>query len=907
MARNFNVQAVHKGMYPGINFRDDADGAEPAGWTSNNDASCSTVIIASLDGHRKVLQFYDFNAAGVAFVKQTFTTQTSGTIEIWIRSNDVTDRFQIQILDPTETDIGIQIQFESDKIQYYHTAAWNDATGGGILNNVWYHCKIVFDCTPDTYSFYLDGVLLDADIPFRNVLTNIGYIRLTTDSADSSYRYYIDAIGYSWDTDYKIGDNCFWKHYGESAADTFEEDDVGTQGNAITWVDTVDTAASFEIVNEFNEHKKVLRANYSSAAGGFDIAVHDLLTWGKTGWVEVWYKTDDITVDNYIDFRDSGGDVIIYFGVGNSVFEYQANGGAWTTVPGSPTPVADTWYHFYVQWYDAANDTWDLWINNVQYLDGVLTVLNQTNGIFYIRLLAFSATKYMYIDAPICSLDGDSRGDNRLFDYNATYTKQDITSTVSNVLYSNFLHGWRSATMLSKVDYEPAVLFLQIYDVTSALAMEAEIANRRQDRENRIYTLVDRNYDDLKKLSSNTFVTAKIHDPTVSGCMLKTILPNVSEADGDLILVNADTKTDAYSPVTKNYPDGQMLIDIADIADSCVIIEANGKVHLDDDLASGDALDFDTAADRLVMIHPPKINDILDTLNYFEIFGAIDPDTGERFYKIVDNSGTDKKRRWRCTNNNFRSQADVDAYATKLSTKLIPVREISIGTQGLKAHNMGTTFTYKHVDGTYNVPSAAYYVIEEAIDMDTAAATIKLSDGVIESSKYAAGFEWAQNYSDSDMAEIYETDIITTDIRFIPINSVESWKGYLLGGSTGGSVIFYWLIDEQVDDTKDIVFTWTYACIDGVTGATIDGTLDISTRKTDGTERTTWDVEEGLGVSLPSDDDGDEDIHKFSYILVAADFEASNQICVWLSITEANSQIYLQGVTAKYYIKRTLP
>ena len=416
--------------------------------------------------------------------------------------------------------------------------------------------------------------------------------------------------------------------------------------------------------------------------------------------------------------------------------------------------------------------------------------------------------------------------------------------------------------------------------------------------------MVDKNYDDLKKLSSNTFAAAKIHDPTDSGCMLKTILPNVSEADGDLILVDGDTKTDTYSPVTKNYPDGQMLIDIADIADSCVIIEANGKCHLDDDLASGDALDFDTAADKLVMIHPPKINDILDTLNYFEIFGAINPDTGERFNKIVDNSGTDKKRRWRCTNNNFRSQADVDAYATKLSTKLIPVREISIGTQGLKAHNMGTTFTYKHVDGTYNVPSAAYYVIEEAIDMDTGAATIKLSDGVIESSKYAAGFEWAQNYSDSFASEIYETDIITVypNPRADTVSgaSIDVYGRIQLDGN-GDSMLWTAYLDDKIDSTLPMTLTIVYFRVD-TDGDTITGnstvvaiaTSGVSTSESVINDNTAW---EACATGQT---------RKMQYTLPAANISPEDYIGGNFQMLEAGKDIRISVVSLRYYIKRSL-
>ncbi len=188
-------------------FEDEAVGSEPAGWVSDNDAGCSTNVIASFNGHKKVLQLYDFSAVGRAFIKNTFSVQPSGTVELFFRSDDVTDELQIQLVPSGEASLGVQIQIESDKIQYFHTGAWHDATGGGVSDNIHYHAKIVFDCTPDTYSFYLNGVLLDANIPFRDAQPSLAVLRLLTDDANTGYRYYIDAIGYSWDANYTVGDN----------------------------------------------------------------------------------------------------------------------------------------------------------------------------------------------------------------------------------------------------------------------------------------------------------------------------------------------------------------------------------------------------------------------------------------------------------------------------------------------------------------------------------------------------------------------------------------------------------------------------------------------------------------------------------------------------------------------------
>ena len=95
MVRNFNVQAVHKYTYPATyNFRDDADGAVPSGWTDDSGGTCTAKIIASLGGHRKVLEL-DVVSANEAWLYQNFTATPSGTVEAYIRTTDVSKRSRV--------------------------------------------------------------------------------------------------------------------------------------------------------------------------------------------------------------------------------------------------------------------------------------------------------------------------------------------------------------------------------------------------------------------------------------------------------------------------------------------------------------------------------------------------------------------------------------------------------------------------------------------------------------------------------------------------------------------------------------------------------------------------------------------------------------------------------------------
>ena len=894
MTRNFAAKAVHKQMYPATyNFRDDDIGGNPADWVLD-EVGGTINIISDLDGHKKVVEL-DYEDDLIDMVHTFDSIETDDTIECYVANSSIGAVASYLIIYEGITVI-IQLRFISGDLGEFSGGGYNIIKADFMTANVFNHIKIVCDDTANTYDLYIDGVLEGDDKPYRNnSTTGINKVRFMI---VSDLKYYVDAIGFSHDTDYNVGDNCFWRHYKESESKPFEEDDVGLTGTNITWVQGVDTAASVVLTQEFNEHKKVLRIAYTSAVGGYDYG-RNFYAATKTGWFSWWWKASNVgeADGSLIHFYGDVG-ILISLRIAGDKFQYYTRVGAWEDVGLAATD--GTWYHVYMQWYDAATDNFDLWIDNVQYLDGISTRADQTNGLDEMRILQYDSG-YGYFDAIITSISSDSRGDNRLFDYNDAYTREDVTTETINVYYTNKLHEWRTANLYSNREFENSEVFFQIYDVNGALAFEGEIQNRFQEKTVRNHKLLDKNLDDLLTLMTETFSADDIHDPTDSTSMLKTTLPNVSEADGDLILVDADVKTDTYSPVLKNYPKLSFLQDISDIADSVVIIEANGKCHLDDDRASGDSLDYDTAADHALMTAPPRINDILDTINYFEIFGAINPDTGERFYKITDNSGTDRKRKWRIVNNNFRSQTDVDAYAAKLVSKLVAVREIIIETQGLGAHNMGELFTYKYDEDTFTITSAAYYIVAEVIDFDLAVNEITLSEGLIESSKYAAGFEKPQNYQDTYAAEIYETDKITVVCGLFVGGGATREAGYIILDDAGEQVHFTFYIPDTVDNDKDIIinFAWlrgdnnndTVAILRDVIGFACDGSGDSDVVFNDATT-----LPACLTLKYMHD----------TWTIPAADVHNNYVYKCVLELNEAAREINMVNIEIQYYIKRSV-
>ncbi len=194
-------------IYPGTyNFKDDTVGGNPSGWTLDEGGGTIN-IIASIDGHRNVVELDDTDGAdNVTMIHTTSTGQTIHTVEFYLEGNDVTDVLNIRLRDISDTD-GVAINIDTDKIQYHNGVGWNDIAGGGLSDDTLYHMRIDFNCTADTFDFYLDGTLIGDDLAFRNDIANVRKIYFGTINADSNYKYYLDAIGFSWDPAYTVGDN----------------------------------------------------------------------------------------------------------------------------------------------------------------------------------------------------------------------------------------------------------------------------------------------------------------------------------------------------------------------------------------------------------------------------------------------------------------------------------------------------------------------------------------------------------------------------------------------------------------------------------------------------------------------------------------------------------------------------
>ncbi|MGB5911854.1 MAG: YrzE family protein [Promethearchaeia archaeon] len=197
-----------------FSFTDDIVGNTPIGWDDISSASCSGVVASITDSHNRTLDLYDNNAAGQVVVYRDFSSsQQNGTIEFWIKTSPInTDGVWVQMENSGGTD-AILTRFENGNYQYRNSAGtW--VTIFVYAVSTWYHFRFDFECNGDGYMglsadyffFYVDGVQY-GQYTFRNAVVDIDQFEFVSLGADSNYHFYVDAVGFTWDNYYSIGDN----------------------------------------------------------------------------------------------------------------------------------------------------------------------------------------------------------------------------------------------------------------------------------------------------------------------------------------------------------------------------------------------------------------------------------------------------------------------------------------------------------------------------------------------------------------------------------------------------------------------------------------------------------------------------------------------------------------------------
>ncbi|MGB5910564.1 MAG: zinc ribbon domain-containing protein [Promethearchaeia archaeon] len=219
---NKTYSAPMSGYYPATyGFENDAAGTIPTNWVDGSVGTGVFSVQLEITTHKNVARFYD-PSTGSNYVlgEITFTPQTYGTIEYYIYKESggnsaIYNTFRSD-LDGDLDGIYLQIDVENTgKFEYRNTiGTFIEFAIGEYADNTWFHIRIDFDLTDggyrglveDTYDVYLNGIKEIDGVTIMNPITSIDKIWFNSGSTVIC-TFYVDALGFSWDEKYEVGDN----------------------------------------------------------------------------------------------------------------------------------------------------------------------------------------------------------------------------------------------------------------------------------------------------------------------------------------------------------------------------------------------------------------------------------------------------------------------------------------------------------------------------------------------------------------------------------------------------------------------------------------------------------------------------------------------------------------------------
>ncbi|MFX0024019.1 MAG: hypothetical protein ACFE9S_16955 [Candidatus Hermodarchaeota archaeon] len=195
----------NSGNYPGtFSFENDAHDTMPKGMDVV-DTGGTIRIISEQNGHKKVAELYDNSHSEIVLLGKNFSPIKAGSIEFWINFETMSNYHKF-VLSGENSPNALILEWNSNgQVEY------NDGVNHVLTNyntNQWYHYRIEFNCSSD-WHLWLDDVSFNVGngYSFNGNPININRFSFGSSLIDENYRFYIDAIGLSWDLGYNLGDN----------------------------------------------------------------------------------------------------------------------------------------------------------------------------------------------------------------------------------------------------------------------------------------------------------------------------------------------------------------------------------------------------------------------------------------------------------------------------------------------------------------------------------------------------------------------------------------------------------------------------------------------------------------------------------------------------------------------------
>ncbi|MHA1251445.1 MAG: CBM96 family carbohydrate-binding protein, partial [Candidatus Helarchaeota archaeon] len=343
----------------------------------------SISVVNSVDGHNNILKLYrESNCDDAVTIADDFNDQVSGIIEFWFRSTDVS----VGTYKPLwfgfwygSEKVRIMFNYPAGNVISYHDGSAYQTIYTGLKANKWYHIRVDFDCSVDAFDMYLNGTSIGSDLGFMVSSNYINGITISQrDNSTYECTHYIDAIGYSWDSDYDVGDNI--NSHGK---------DVITDLENNGWVINNLPYISIGINGEYNSHKKILNLSDNNNEDTFDI-YNSFGSFKTSGSISFWLKVKDSIKATNIRIME-GDSNKVWFRVYDGKLENAYMPWAYHTI--LDPFVSNRWYHIKVIFY--SNNLLDFYVDGVLRLKGDSFTYSISSGLTRFDILLDDTTVYL--------------------------------------------------------------------------------------------------------------------------------------------------------------------------------------------------------------------------------------------------------------------------------------------------------------------------------------------------------------------------------------------------------------------------------------------------------------------------------------------------------------------------------
>jgi len=205
---NKTYTELMNGYYPGtFGFENDRDGNIPEDWVDlSTNPVCIIEVESNLDGHNNVLKLEDPSTTYSCGTENIFQNQTEGTVELWFQKT--VERTSCYIVLEQEATQAVVMAIDSNNNGLFglNVGGVFEYVSAGYSDYEWFHIRIDFDCGTGKTDIYINNILQFENKDFFNAAPNVSQLRFSGNS-NLEGTYYIDAVSYSWDPHYIIGDN----------------------------------------------------------------------------------------------------------------------------------------------------------------------------------------------------------------------------------------------------------------------------------------------------------------------------------------------------------------------------------------------------------------------------------------------------------------------------------------------------------------------------------------------------------------------------------------------------------------------------------------------------------------------------------------------------------------------------